>query len=190
MADPGTLPVTPLPITPQATPLPSSLSNWMAGPSQAVPWTSQPTPDQMVQGSLNSFMDPNSQYIQQARQQGMDVAAERGGLNSSIAAGNSQRAAIQSAMPLVQSSLDIQKQRDATQQQDWLNTQGFNRQFQGAMAMLPVTSAYHMLDMVQQYAMQDPALYTPDVISGYSQFFKNNMNDVMSNLFNTTGTGG
>lgn len=169
---------------------PSSLSQYTAGPSTPPPYTTQLSPDQTVQNSLNSFMNPNSQYIQDARQSGMDYANTRGGLNSSIAAGASERSAIGAAMPLVQSSLDIQKQRDALSGQNWLETQGFNRQFQGAMAMLPVTSAFHMLDTVQQYAMQDPALYTPDVISGYSNFFQGNMNNIMDKYFSNNSIAG
>jgi hypothetical protein len=95
---------------------------------------------------------------------------------------------MQAAQPLMSEALGIQQQRDQLAGQDWLSSQGFNRQIQGALTMLPITSAYHMLDTVQNYALQNPALYTPDVISGYSNFFNDNMNNVMNQLVNTNSS--
>lgn len=160
-----------------------ALSTYMAAPSQPSPFSEAADPTTMVQNSLAQFMDPNSQYIQNARQRGVEYAASRGGLNSSIAAGASERAAIEAAQPLVNSALDIQKFRDTLVGQDWLDTQGFNRDFQGQLAMMPVVNSFNMLKSVQDYALQDPALYTPDVVSGYSNFFSQNMNDIMKGFF-------
>lgn len=159
------------------------LSNYMAAPSQPAPFANAPNPNQMVQESLETMLNPNSSYIQNARQRGVEYAASRGGLNSSIAAGASERAAMEAATPLVGQALDIQKMRDTAMSQDWLNTQGFNREFQGQMAMMPIQNAYNMLQSVQQMAVQDPALYTPDVVSGYSNFFGQNMTQVINSLF-------
>lgn len=163
-----------------------ALSNYMAAPSQPSPYADAPDPNQMVQNSLDYFLDPNSQYIQNARQRGIEYAASRGGLNSSIAAGAAERSAMESAMPLVNSALDIQKTRDILAGQDWLDTQAFNREFQGQLTMLPIVNSFNMLQSVQDFALQDPALYTPDVISGYSNFFSNNMNDIMKQYFGGT----
>lgn len=185
---PTAQPILPVVNPPVATP--NSLSNWVAGPSQPPPYTTEASPNSMVESSLDYFLNPNSQYMQQARQQGLDYAASRGGLNSSIAAGASQKAAIDAAQPLASSALAIQNQRDQLAGQNWLDTQGFNRQIQGAMAMLPVSSAFNMLSTVQNYALQDPALYTPDVISGYSNFFQDNMQNIMNQYFNTAQGGG
>lgn len=160
-----------------------ALSSYLAGPSQPAPTANSVDPNQQVQTSLDYFMNPNSDYIQNARQRGVEYAAQRGGLNSSIAAGASERAAVEAAQPLVSQALDIQKTRDVLAGQDWLNTQSFNREFQGQLTMLPVTNSFNMLQAVQQFALQDPALYTPDVVSGYSNFFSNNMKDVMSSYF-------
>lgn len=159
------------------------LSTYMAAPSQPSPYAEAPNPNTMVQSSLEAMLNPNSSYIQNARQRGVEYAASRGGLNSSIAAGASERAAIEAAQPLVQSALDIQKTRDVLAGQDWLDTQAFNREFQGQLAMLPVVNSFNMLKSVQDFALQDPALYTPDVVSGYSNFFNQNMNDIMNQYF-------
>jgi len=56
----------------------------------------------LVEKRLQGLLDTDNPYIQQARQQAMEQANARGLLNSSIAAGNAQRAAIESAMPIAQ----------------------------------------------------------------------------------------
>lgn len=147
--------------------------------------TSTPAPfegrdyNTMVQTSLESFMDPNSAYMQQAAQQGMNLAAERGGINSSIAAGASQKAALESAMPLVQTSIAAQLNQEQARLDDWVNTQGFNRE----MASMPFQNSMNMLNMVTQAGIQDPALYTPNVISGFNNFYNQAMNDMMEQYF-------
>lgn len=60
-----------------------------------------------VMGSLESVIGSNSPYIQNARRRGLETAATRGGINSSIAAGSSERAAIEAAQPLVQQGVAI-----------------------------------------------------------------------------------
>lgn len=76
--------------------------------------------NELVSNNLNGLLDQNGQYIQLARQSGMDQAGSRGLLNSSIAAGNSQRAAIQSALPIAQGDAAAYGAA-ATQNQDALN---------------------------------------------------------------------
>lgn len=147
----------------------------------------QPSGSAMVTQSLQDILNPNSSYIQNARQRGVEMAATRGGVNSSIAAGAAERSAIEAAAPLAQQAVAIDAQRQQSQQQllneDWLAGQQFNRTFQGSLAMLPVQSSFGMLEAVQQYALEDPELYTPDVVSGYSNFFNKNMNDILKNYF-------
>lgn len=70
-----------------------------------------------VAGQLTSLLDQNSAYVQQARQQATEQASGRGLLNSTIAANQGQRAAIQSALPIAQ--------QDA---QTWANAQGARQQ--------------------------------------------------------------
>ena len=133
----------------------------------------------MVQGSLEQFMDPSSSYIQNARQRGMELAATRGGINSSIAAGASQRAALEAAVPLAQTAVGMQAGAQQAQIQDWMAQQGFNRE----LAAMPFTSSMQMLGRVTELGMQDPELYTPSVVSGFTNFFNQNMNDMISRYF-------
>ena len=133
----------------------------------------------MLQGSLEQFMDPNSAYIQNARQRGMEQAATRGGVNSSIAAGAAERAALEAATPLAQTAVGMQAGAQQAQIQDWMAQQGFNRE----LAAMPFTSSMQMLGRVTELAMQDPELYTPSVVSGFTNFFNQNMNDMISRYF-------
>lgn len=146
-------------------------------------FSSLPSGSEMVQGSLESMLNPNSQYIRNARQRGIEYAASRGGLNSSIAAGASERSAIEAAAPLAEQAVNIDVQRQQLEQRNWLDSQAFNREFMGNLTMLPITNSLNMMQQVQQTALQDPALYTPEVISGYTNFFDENMNNVMKRYF-------
>lgn len=157
-----------------------ALPGWSwTGQSPALPFQGRDY-NQMVQQSLESFLDPNSQYIQNARQRGAEYANTRGGINASIAAGASERAAIEAAAPLAQSAVAAQLGQEQVQLQNWLDTQGFNRE----LSAMPYTSAMNMLQRVTEYGLQDPELYTPSVISGYSNFFNQNMQDILGQYFN------
>ena len=136
-------------------------------------------PNDIVKGTLESFLDPNSSYIQNARQRGMEVAATRGGVNSSIAAGASERAAIDAAAPLATQSLEIQVARENLNAQNWMNQQDFSRTLTGQQ----FGNTSSMLSFLTQAGIDDPELFTPEVISGYSNFFENNMRDILGKYF-------
>ena len=142
-------------------------------PRPAVSGTSQ------AMSSLEQVMGANSPYLANARRRGLEVAATRGGINSSIAAGSSERAALEAAMPLVQQGLAIDQQAQQVQYDNWLSEQNFGRALFGQQ----FTSSLGMLNQIQQYALEDPELYTPEVISGYSNFFQQNMNDILQRYF-------
>lgn len=140
-------------------------------------------PNSVVQGSLQSMLAPTSEYIQNARQRGVEMAATRGGINSSIAAGAAERAAMESAAPLAQQAVNIQQSREAVNADNWAATQNFNRAFLGQLGTATFNNSLGMLNMLQQYALEDPELYTPDVTSGFSNFFSQNMNDILGRYF-------
>lgn len=149
----------------------------------ANPFEGARDPNEMVQSSLEAMLNPNSQYIQNARQRGMEFAQQRGGINSSIAAGASERAALEAATPLAMKSLDIQENRDNAMTANWLAGMNFNRELQGQLAMAPLNSSLNMLEQLNAFALQDPQLYTPSVMSGFTNFFNRNMGDMMSRYF-------
>jgi hypothetical protein len=169
-----------------ANPLSNYFSGFMgAGGTTPAPFQQQGamSPDQMVQSSLETFLNPNSQYIQQARQQGAQYAQQRGGINSSIAAGASEKEAVATAMPLAQQSLAIQQNRENALTQDWLSNQNFSRELQGQLITTPLNNSLSMMNQLTQYALQDPQLYTPAVMSGFTNFFNQNMDDMLNKYF-------
>jgi len=58
------------------------------------------TQDETVSGQLNSLLNADNTYLQSARNRGMEQANQRGLINSSLAAGTAERAAIDAAMPI------------------------------------------------------------------------------------------
>ena len=176
-----------------------------------------------VSRSLQEFLNPNSAYIQNARQRGAEQAALRGGINSSIAAGASERAAMEAVQPLVNQAVDVDQQKYQLMAQDYLAQQGYKNQniladkenalqaqlaqYQGGLQMSlaqqqantenwlsqqnfgralfgqTFSNSMGMLNMVQQYGLEDPELYTPEVLSGYTNFFQQNMNDLLGRYF-------
>lgn len=80
--------------------LPPGITN--AGNGQDSAYTRAVQPNELVGNQLNDLLASNSPYIKQARLSGMNTANDRGMLNSSIAAGNSQQAAINAGLPIAQ----------------------------------------------------------------------------------------
>lgn len=97
-------------------PLPAGFSG---NPGQA--YTRNTQNNELVSHNLNGLLSRGGTYMQQAERAGERQAAARGGLNSSIAAGASRAAAIQSALPIAQGDADAYG-RTAAQNQDALNT--------------------------------------------------------------------
>lgn len=178
-------------------------------PVQTVPQPTTPVqayppgfdPASVVTSFMNGLLDENGNYIQNARRRGVETAQNRGLLNSTISAGASQRAALEAAQPLVNQMVGIQQDREnraftgeqnqldrnqqitMSQVQNWLNNETFNREFNGALSMLPVTSAANLMSTIQQYALENPEVYTPDVINGFANFFQNNFATMLQDYF-------
>ena len=135
--------------------------------------------EQELSQSLEHFMNPNSDYIQNARRRGMEVAATRGGINSSIAAGAAERSALDAAVPLAQSAMAARIGQEQVRLSDWAAQQGFNRE----LASIPFTNSMEMLKGFTGASLADPELYTPEVVSGYTNFFNRTMQDMMQRYF-------
>lgn len=76
--------------------------------------------NELVSQQLTGLLANDSPYIQQARLQAQQQANSRGALNSSIAAGSAQAAAIQAGMPIAQADAAAY-QNAAAQNQQYLN---------------------------------------------------------------------
>lgn len=68
-----------------------------------------------VAKNLTGLLDQNSDYIKQARSQGERAAGKRGLLNSSIAAGSGQSAAISAALPIASQDASTSAAKNAQQ---------------------------------------------------------------------------
>lgn len=172
-------------------------------PQPSTPGTTQtstpytPTPGQppanfsaynVVSDSINMLTDQNSPYMTNAARRGAEYAQSRGNLNSSIGAGAARRAALEAAQPLVGEMLGLQKQREQYASQEWLQSNQFNREFAGTMALLPIKNSMDSLNLIMSYGLENPDVFTPEVVSGLSNFFTQNMRDIMSNYYGTGST--
>lgn len=119
-------------------------------------------------------LDPNSAFMQNARQEGLEFASKRGLLNSSIAAGNSQRAAIQASQPIANAVF---------------NDANNSRDFYRAAKLLPLQSALELSTHFADMAAEQPDVYTPEYINGMTNFFMSNMQNVMKNFFGAEALG-
>lgn len=158
-----------------------ALTDYILGATSttAPPMLSRGTGTEQAMASLDTVMNSNSPYIQNARRRGLETAAARGGINSSIAAGASERAALEAGMPLVQQGMQIDSAAQNAQYENWLSQQNFGR----ALVGQAFNSTSDMLRSVQEYALADPELYTPDVVSGMSNFFDKIMNESLKRYF-------
>jgi len=101
--------------------------------------TQEVQPDSTVKGQMEGLLSEGSQYMDLARQGAKEYANARGLLNSSIAAGAGERAAIESALPIAQ-------QDAGTYNQQSLANQQYENQFAGQT---------HVADLNRQTSDQD-----------------------------------
>lgn len=148
----------------------------------------------LVTGVQNKLLDSGSAYMQNAKRTGLEAAANRGLLNSSIAAGNAQRAAIEASNPIVNNVLSAYGQERGAQLSDWLSSEALKRDFSTTLAALPIKTSFDMLTGLAQAATNAPDVFTPSYINSMSNFFTANMQNVMANFFGAqnpnTGGGG
>lgn len=81
-------------------------------------------------------------------------------------------------------------QSDSAAQQDWLRSNAFADQFNANISMIPINNSMDMLQQLTQYALSDPETFTPEVMSGFTTFFNNNMLNLLSQYFPGSVTGG
>lgn len=137
----------------------------------------------MVTGVQNKLLASDSPYMQAARQSGLEYASKRGLLNSSIAGGASQRAAIEASNPIVNNVLSTYGQERGAQLSDWMSAEALKRDFSTTLAALPIKTSFDMLTGLAQAATNAPDVFTPEYINSMSNFFTANMQNVMANFF-------
>lgn len=167
------------------------------------------SPANVVTDTMNQIVDPNGAYMRNARRRGLEQALRSGNrAGGSIAGGASQRAALEAASPLFNAAMQLQGQRETfafqgeqnqlernrdytrAQLEDWANSRQFNREFYGVLSMMPINSAYQLNSLIQTYALENPEIYTADVISGMSNFFAQNFAQILGTYFPQYASGG
>ena len=163
-------------------------------------------PAQTVNDMINSFI--NGPYAQNAYRRGVEQAAARGLANSSIAGGQAQRAALEAVQPFVSEGMSLLNQRegraltqqesqlqrdfqrmmqgDAVAQQNWLANQAYSREFNGNLSMIPIANSMQFMQYLFQAGMNDPEVFTPQVLSGYQNFFQQTMLSMLQQFFPST----
>lgn len=179
-------------IPPGTFPLPGG--NQTTTSTGQLPPGQQFSPYRVTTDNLNTLLSSNSPYIENARRRGLEQANARGMLNSSIAAGSSQRAAIESAMPILNQIMGLTGQREQQANTSLENQRGrqfeaemFDRNFNAQLAMLPIASAADMWSGLMQLAASDPTVFTPTVLAGYQDFFQTGFNEYISRYLRPGG---
>jgi len=186
--------------------LPPGFSNAGGGADNAYTRTVQP--NELTSYQLNGLVASNSPYIQQARQQAMNAASGRGLLNSSMAAGNAQAAAIQAALPIAQQNAAAYGTASG-QNQEYLNqilnsriganasmynadtaanasmhNNDANIAFQGTQAGLNRGFQDYMAQQAQKYGLQNQAFSLgASMLNSNNNFYQNAYLQGMNNPF-------
>lgn len=82
-----------------------------------------------------------------------------------------------------QNQLDRDQQLNMAEVQNWLNNESFMRDFNAQLATMPINNTANLLNFISQQAITNPEIYTPDIVSGMSEFFTTNAMDVLSRYF-------
>jgi hypothetical protein len=93
----------------------------------------------------------------------------------------------QSQQAQLDRDLKTKLQSDAAFQQNWLSSQDFTRQFNAALSMIPINTANQFMQTIQQYAIENPEIYTPEMISGMQNFFTQSMSSLLNQFFPDLG---
>ena len=111
-----------------------------------------------VAGQMRGLLAENSPYLQVARTGALQTAAGRGLLNSSIAAGAGEEAAIKQALPIAQQDAqtyaDIGKQNAKTISDSLLNLQVGQLEHQKNLANAKITGALTTQEAAKQFETQ------------------------------------
>lgn len=214
-------PVSTTPPAPQSPPPPQGQVTGGGAPVAAAPASPFPTaqaPQQVyqenmgagnvVQDYLSQLLSSDSPYMQNARRSGLETAAQRGLLNSSIAAGASQRSAIEAAQPILNEITNLHKQReqlgftgeqnqmDRDQQitmariNDWAANNQFQREYNGQLSLIPITSVTGLNNSLMQAAIDNPEIFPPEIVSGMGEFFGTNLLSMLQQWFPAQYGGG
>lgn len=133
-----------------------------------------------VSGQMTGLLNQNSPYMQAATAGAMRTANNRGLLNSSIAAGEGQKAAIESSMPIAQQDAGfyqgIHTQNAKTISDSFLNNQIGELDYNKSLNNAELTGALTAQDYAGKFALQKLSDYAQERRVEIDNAFKLNMN--------------
>lgn len=153
------------------------------------PTTQAVDPNQLTSTQLNALTAGNSKYIQQARQAGLEQAAQSGLMASSIAAGNSTRAAIQAALPIAQQDA-ARFGSVADQNMAATNTAGQFNAGQTLSASTTDSNAANTADQFNAGETNQASAFTANAANTASQFNANSTNQAAAYNANASNEAG
>ena len=133
-----------------------------------------------VSGQMTGLLNQNSPYMQAATAGAMRTANNRGLLNSSIAAGDGQKAAIESSMPIAQQDAGfyqgIHTQNAKTISDSFLNNQIGELDYNKSVTTSAQIGAQTAQDYAGKFALQKLSDYAQERRVEIDNAFKLNMN--------------
>ena len=71
-------------------------------------------------------------------------------------------------------------------QQDWLNSQQYNREFNGVLSQMQISTASDMFKQIVNAAINNPQTFPPEVAAGMQNYFTGNWAAVLGKYFPST----
>lgn len=158
------------------------------------------------QREQNAFSAEQSQFDRNLTVAGQNATmANQTQLQNSMQAYQSQQAAIDRTQGvnnrLLEAELQAKQaqqdygfkawlQDNAVRQQDWLSSQTYNREFNGAISQAQIKNSMDMYNMLLSAAIENPQVFTADITAGMQNFFQGNFAALMSKYFPSTTNGG
>lgn len=77
-------------------------------------------------------------------------------------------------------------QDSAVKQQEWLSSQQYNREFNGALSQMQINTAADLYQQIMAGALADPQTFTPEITAGMQNYFTGNFAAIMQRYFPST----
>lgn len=133
------------------------------------------------QQNANMALQTQQQNAQQAYQAEQAALNRTQGVNDRILASElASRAAAEDFQ------FKAHLQDSAAKQQDWLSSSAYNREFNGMLSQMQVSTAADLYKQIMSAALNDPESFPPDVTAGMQNFFTGNFAAVMQKYFPST----
>lgn len=132
--------------------------------------------------SITPFVNQSVDFSKQREQN--QFASQQNQLNQALDLQKQREGlAFQGEQAQIDRDLKGKLQQDAVYQQDWLADRNFTRELNGLISQLPIQNAFAMQQLIAKYALENPEVYTPQVTSGLTNFFQNNMSSILKQYF-------